>query len=109
MERDRYQTEVSRYGKDAGMVKTGKAERGRSADQDHLDLGDDPRVLLCLFYMEYFLIWGHRIISEPGDSSIGCGDRGRAYFRDMVYEEGISREVWVKAKMRNKTGRGLQN
>ena len=26
MERDRYQTEVSRYGKDAGMVKTGKAE-----------------------------------------------------------------------------------
>ena len=25
MERDRYQTEVSRYGKDAGMVKTGKA------------------------------------------------------------------------------------
>lgn len=109
MERDRYQTEVSRYGKDAGMVKTGKAERGRSADQDHLDLGDDPRVLLCFFYMEYFLIWGHRIISEPGDSSIGRGDRGRAYFRDMVYEKGISREVWVKAKMRNKTGRGLQN
>ena len=71
--------------------------------------GDDPRVLLCLFYMEYFLIWWHRIISEPGDSCIGCGDRGRAYFRDMVYEKGISREVWVKAKMRNKTGRGLQN
>lgn len=91
------------------MVKTGKAERGRSADQDHLDLGDDPRVLLCLFYMEYFLIWWHRIISEPGDSCIGCGDCGRAYFRDMVYEKGISREVWVKAKMRNKTGRGLQN
>ena len=31
------------------MVKTGKAERERFADQDHLDLGDDPRVLLCLF------------------------------------------------------------
>ena len=65
MERDRYQTEVSRYGKDAGMVKTGKAERGRSADQDHLDLGDDPRVLLCLFYMEYFLIWWHRLLVSP--------------------------------------------
>ena len=107
--RDGYLTEVSRHGKNTGMVKTGKAERRRPADQDHLDLGDDSCVLLCLFYIEYFLIWGHRIISEPGDSSIGRGDRGRAYFRDMVYEKGISREVWVKAKMRNKTGRGLQN
>ena len=77
--------------------------------------GEDPLIkiiwiwgMILVFCFAYF-IWWHRIISEPGDSSIGRGDRGRAYFRDMVYEKGISREVWVKAKMRNKTGRGLQN
>lgn len=65
MERDRYQTEVSRYGKDAGMVKTGKAERGRSADQDHLDLGDDPRVLLCFFIWNTFLYGGIELLVSP--------------------------------------------
>ena len=81
--------------------------------------GEDPLIkiiwiwgMILVFCFVYF-IWNTflygGIISEPGDSSIGRGDRGRAYFRDMVYEKGISREVWVKAKMRNKTGRGLQN
>ena len=59
MERDRYQTEVSRYGKDAGMVKTGKAERGRSADQDHL--------VFCFVYFIWntFLYGGIELLVSP--------------------------------------------
>lgn len=47
------------------MVKTGKAERGRSADQDHLDLGMILVFCFVYFIWNTFLYGGIELLVSP--------------------------------------------